>query len=91
MNKKNSCKGCSGSTKVSENIIQTLIMEAEKDKSSIVSDELYKKRIEICDQCPSLQYRTTCAHSGSIVRYQAKLIKQTCPFPRKSKWEMISI
>ncbi len=90
MNRKNNCKGCSGSTKVSEDSIQALIAEADKNKSDIVSEELYKARVEICEQCSSFQYGTTCSYSGSIIHYQAKFKNQTCPYPRDSKWEMIT-
>jgi hypothetical protein len=91
MNRKNICKSCSGSIKVSEDYIQSLIKEADLNKFNIVSDELYKARVEICKQCSSFQYGTTCSYSGSIIHYQAKFKSQTCPYPRESKWAMITI
>ncbi|WP_419954438.1 DUF6171 family protein [Neobacillus niacini] len=87
MRKQNLCKGCVESVIVTEEVIQELVKEAEVDLSVIVSDEIYLERLKICDSCPSLQYGTTCAHSGCIVRYRAKFKNKSCPISGKPKWE----
>jgi hypothetical protein len=90
VSKQNLCKGCVESVMVTEEIIQELIKETEEDLSVIVSDEIYSERLKICGNCPSLQYGTTCAHSGCIVRIRAKFKNKSCPFAGKPKWEKVS-
>jgi hypothetical protein len=74
---------------VTEEIIQELVKETEENLSVIVSDEVYQSRLKICENCPSLKYGTTCAHSGCIVRYRAKFKHKSCPFAGKPKWEKV--
>ncbi|MEY2192702.1 DUF6171 family protein [Neobacillus sp. BF23-41] len=90
MKEKSLCKGCVESVLVTEEVIQELVKEAEEDSSVMVSDEIYQVRLKTCESCPSLQYGTTCAHSGSIVRYRAKFKNKSCPFAGKPKWEKVS-
>ncbi|MEH7373536.1 DUF6171 family protein [Neobacillus drentensis] len=90
MKEKSPCKGCMESVLVTEEVIQELVKEAEEDSSVMVSDEVYQARLKTCESCPSLQYGTTCAHSGSIVRYRAKYKNKSCPFAGKPKWEKVS-
>lgn len=90
MKEKSLCKGCVESVLVTEEVIQELVNEAEEDSSVIVSDEVYQARLKTCESCPSLQYGTTCAHSGCIVRYRAKFKNKSCPFAGKPKWEKVS-
>lgn len=87
MSQRESCKGCLETVIVSEDVIEELIKEAEEDLSRIVSENIYKQRIEICKGCTFLLYGTTCAHSGSIVRYRAKFKNKSCSMPGKVKWE----
>ncbi|OLS38405.1 DUF6171 family protein [Bacillus sp. MRMR6] len=90
MSERNLCKGCVDSVIVTEEVIQELVKETEENLSVIVSDEVYAARLKICEGCPSLQYRTTCAHSGCIVRYRAKFKNKSCPFAGKPKWDKVS-
>jgi hypothetical protein len=91
MSGRNQCKGCVDSVIVTEEVIQELMKEAEEDLSKIVSDDVYVARLKECESCPSLQYGTTCAHSGSIVRYRAKFKIKGCPITGKPKWEKVSV
>jgi len=90
VSEKGLCKGCLESVMVTEDVIQELVNEASEDVSVIVSDDVYAARLTICDSCQSLQYGTTCAHSGCIVRYRAKFKNKGCPLPGESKWVKIS-
>jgi hypothetical protein len=83
------CKGCLESVLVSEEVIQQLVMEAEEDPSKIVSDEIYEGRLKHCNRCRFLQYETTCALSGCIVRYRAKFKNKSCPNIEKPKWDRV--
>lgn len=89
MSEKGLCKGCAESVIVTEEVIQEILSEAEAEGSKIVSDQIYEERLSICNSCLSLQYGTTCKHSGCIVRYRAKFQKNRCPFPGDPKWEMV--
>lgn len=89
MTDKGSCKGCLESVIVSEEVIQELILEAEENPSKIVSDEIYMDRLRHCSHCPFLQYETTCAHSGCIVRYRAKFKNKSCPNIGEPKWGIV--
>lgn len=80
------CKGCSDSVIVTDFILEDMIEAAVQSGKKTVSDEVYEKRLRECNQCPSLQYGTTCMHSGSLVAYRAKFIDGTCPAPTGSKW-----
>jgi hypothetical protein len=91
MSERNQCKGCVDSVIVTEEVIRELIKEAEEDLSKVVSDDVYEARLKDCESCPSLQYGTTCAHSGSIVRYRAKFKNKGCPLTGKPKWEKVSV
>ncbi|MCJ8007514.1 DUF6171 family protein [Lederbergia wuyishanensis] len=80
------CKGCTHSVIVSKEVLQELIQDAEKDGRKIVSEDVFEKRLNMCKSCPSLQYETTCMHSGSLIHYRARLKESTCPYPQGSKW-----
>ncbi|MCR2823079.1 DUF6171 family protein [Lederbergia panacisoli] len=80
------CKGCTHNVIVSQEILQELVQDAEKEGRKIVSEEVFEKRLNMCNSCPSLQYGTTCMHSGSLIHYRAKLEASTCPYPHGSKW-----
>lgn len=90
MTEKSLCKGCTESVMVTEEVIQELVKETEEDLSIIVSEDVYEARLKCCTSCPSLQYGTTCAHSGSIVRYRAKFKNKACPLAGNPKWEKVS-
>ncbi|MEH7480917.1 DUF6171 family protein [Neobacillus drentensis] len=90
MSEKGICKGCVESVIVTEEVIQELVKETEEDLSLIVSDVVYKARLTICKNCLSLQYGTTCAHSGCIVRFRAKFKNKGCPFAGNPKWDKVS-
>jgi hypothetical protein len=87
MSQREFCKGCLETVIVSEEVIEELEKEAEEDLSIIVSADMYELRLQICQSCPALKYGTTCAHSGSIVRYRAKFKNKSCPMPGKARWE----
>jgi hypothetical protein len=89
VSERNQCKSCVESVIVTEDVIQELMKETEEDLSKIVSNEIYEARLKVCENCPSLQYGTTCAHSGCIVRYRAKFKNKSCPFPCVPKWKKL--
>ncbi|MCR5763611.1 MAG: DUF6171 family protein [Treponema sp.] len=47
---------------------------------------IYKKRLEACKACNSLQAEIMCSECGSYVAYRARMLSATCPYPGKDKW-----
>jgi excinuclease UvrABC ATPase subunit len=66
--------------------VQVDIDKVVNDETKSVSDDIYEKRLAICMECPSLQYGTTCQHSGDIVTYRAFMKEKSCPYPGTPKW-----
>ncbi|MGJ9382273.1 DUF6171 family protein [Salipaludibacillus sp. CF4.18] len=64
----------------------TADIEIDVSDEESVSEETYQKRLGICMECPSLQYGTTCQHSGSIVYHRAMLKDKKCPKPLDAQW-----
>ncbi|WP_407271195.1 DUF6171 family protein [Radiobacillus sp. PE A8.2] len=81
-----SCKGCSTSVIVSTQEIEKLVEEQLLLEDDLVTDDLFKERLEHCKQCPSLMYDTTCGHCGCFVQFRAKLAYKSCPYPGGAKW-----
>ncbi|SDZ47896.1 hypothetical protein SAMN05421736_11413 [Evansella caseinilytica] len=73
------CKGCSSSVVVTD-------LDYELTDENSVSEEVYQERLEICMECPSLLYGTTCQHSGAIVHHRAMLADKHCPSPLQPQW-----
>ncbi|WP_462409146.1 hypothetical protein [Neobacillus sp. Marseille-QA0830] len=91
MEEKSFCKGCLESVLVADDTIKQMIQEAEEDDpSKLVSDEIYFFRLGQCGSCPSLQYGTTCAHCGCLVRYRAKFINKGCPSVETPRWNKVA-
>ncbi|WP_096189010.1 DUF6171 family protein [Evansella halocellulosilytica] len=79
MSRTNECKSCGIHVNVD---MDSLLIDKEKS----VSDDTYEQRLAICMECPSLQYGTTCQHSGEIVSYRALFKEKSCPYPAAPKW-----
>jgi hypothetical protein len=86
MNKRNQCRNCVESVRVTDEIIQELLKETVEDTTNIVSDEDYENRLKDCKSCPSLLYGTTCSHNGFIVQYKARIKNSSCPMPSSPRW-----
>ncbi|MEK3888221.1 DUF6171 family protein [Bacillus sp. FSL K6-3431] len=82
----NLCKGCTESVIVADEVLEDMVLDAVRAGKMIVPDFIYEKRLLLCRSCPSLQYGTTCKHSGGLVHYQAKIATSKCPFPHDPKW-----
>jgi len=81
-----SCKGCSASVIVANKDIEKLVEEQLALEIDVADDDTYEKRLEICKNCPSLAYDTTCQHCGCFVQFRAKLAYKKCPYPEGAKW-----
>lgn len=80
------CKGCSRNIDVSDEFVQLQVEQQLQLETDLVEDELYIKRLDKCNSCPSLLYGHTCGHCGCFVQFRAKLAYKTCPSHDGAKW-----
>ncbi|OZB90908.1 DUF6171 family protein [Paenibacillus sp. XY044] len=85
MERQEGCKGCSESVQVSPEKLQRIVEIATRGREK-VPEEKYNRRIEQCEQCPGLQYGTTCQYCGCLVAVKARLLESACPYPFAPKW-----
>ncbi|MGM0878063.1 MAG: DUF6171 family protein [Bacillota bacterium] len=85
-NTSTNCKGCFRSKQLTKGQIQKLVKEQLEYEIDIISEETYKKRLEICENCTFLSNETTCLHCGCFVEFRARLAYKKCPHPSGSKW-----
>jgi hypothetical protein len=86
------CKGCRASVKVDEEQIARMLSKIKAEDS--VSDKQYALRLEVCRQCASLSYESTCMHCGCLVAFRAKFKNQSCPHPNEAvrkQWEITAL
>jgi len=86
MEKAQPCKGCSASVTVDEKEMRELLDQIHIDHSEIVTEKMYRKRLEACFNCPSLLYGTTCQYCGCLVQFKAKFQNKHCAMPENPRW-----
>ncbi|HHU77863.1 MAG: DUF6171 family protein [Caldicoprobacterales bacterium] len=81
------CEACSVSVHLSPEEVEKIFgkMTGVKNIKTVSEDE-YKKRMDICMGCESLLFNTTCRHCGCLIQIKAKLKHAACPYPYKPKW-----
>ncbi|WP_117169906.1 DUF6171 family protein [Paraliobacillus sediminis] len=84
------CKGCSASVRHTKEEVEALVSEQLALEPDLVTEAIYQSRMQICEQCPNLQYETTCGYCGCFVAFRAKLAYKKCPDPTGSKWLAIT-
>ncbi|MGN0108062.1 MAG: DUF6171 family protein [Hominilimicola sp.] len=78
------CKRCGMKTVLSEDDIQKMIDEVTSMKGVRLADsDTYKARFDVCADCESLMYGSTCAQCGCVMQVRARLLDGKCP---KKKW-----
>lgn len=81
------CKACQASVRLSKEEIELIFGNIIKVKDvKLASDELYARRLGICNECPALQYGTTCKYCGCLMPVKAKLAGAKCPWPFEPRW-----
>lgn len=88
MRQMDNCKGCSKSVRASFDDIRANIKEyiLMINPDDCVSDDIYQKRLNICNNCPDLYYDATCRYCGCFVQIRAKRKDRNCPYPGQRKW-----
>ena len=83
-----SCIGCSASVNIAADEIKAMILNIiNSGNFNLVSEEVYKKRLQKCEDCKYLEYNTTCRQCGCIVQVRGLLKEKDCPYPKNSMWE----
>lgn len=78
------CKRCGLKTALSETDIQKMVDSVTSMKGiRLVGDDTYKERFNICTECDSFMYGSTCSVCGCVMRVRALLSDGKCP---KKKW-----
>jgi hypothetical protein len=80
------CKGCQRDVSVTNEPLIYYSDSSIEDLGEFVNEGLYHQRVQICLGCSSLQYGTTCKHSGALIGYIAKQKNKRCPMPGAAKW-----
>ena len=87
MNENLPCPDCGGTVRVPpEEVAKILRIIIETGHVEVAEDEEYKKRLDICKECASLEFGTTCLYCGYLVEIRARILKEYCPNPGYRKW-----
>lgn len=87
MNENLPCPDCSGTVRVPPGeVAKILRVVIETRHASVVCDEEYQKRMDICKECANLEFGTTCRYCGYLVEIKARLYGEYCPNPGQRKW-----
>jgi len=62
------CKGCGISVQVKSGVLPA---DYSPDTGAYVSEQVYLRRVAVCEACQALQYGSTCRFCGSLVHYRA--------------------
>ena len=78
------CKRCGLKTVLQESDIQRMVDEVTSMKGvRLVDTDTYSERFNVCSECESLMYSSTCALCGCVMQVRARLADGKCP---KKKW-----
>lgn len=80
MNSIKKCKSCNISIVVSNEQIDNMLLEIERNKDFLVTDmNTYENRLKKCSTCKNLVMDNTCSKCGCIVQIRARLQEKNCP------------
>ncbi len=78
------CKRCGLKTVLTQDDIEKMVNEVMSMKGvRLAREDEYMKRIDICAECDSFIYSSTCAVCGCVMQVRARLQDGKCP---KKKW-----
>lgn len=73
--------------RISKESIEASVAKMAKVDGVTTEDGEYKRRLAVCEGCPSLRAEIMCAECGSYVAYRARIASSTCPSPDGDKWK----
>ena len=74
-------------SQITKDRIEDDIAKMEYVPGVTTPEDIYRKRLETCSTCSSLQAEILCSECGSYVAYRARMISATCPYPGNNKWQ----
>lgn len=69
------------SMEMTQELVEEMAMQEKI--SDFIGEETYRKRLEICHNCPSLIGEMTCKNCGCFVQFRARHISASCV---EGKW-----
>ena len=84
---KSNCKACQITSHIQDGEIKQLLNRLiNANKIQFVDEELYLKRLAICQSCEYLEQQKTCRQCGCLIQIRAASKKSNCPYPKHHKW-----
>lgn len=81
------CKRCGMKTALDAETIQKMVNDvAAMPGIRLVGEDVYQKRIAVCEGCEKFEYGSTCMLCGCVMQVRARLSGGKCPYPGKSRW-----
>ena len=74
---------------ISPEYVKELASNMIVEKGGTTDDDIYHKRLTVCETCDAFRGRMVCAYCGSYVAFRARPAAAFCPYPGKNKWEDI--
>ena len=74
--------------RITKESIEASVAKMARRDGVTTEEEEYKRRLAVCEGCPSLRDGILCAECGSYVAYRARIASSTCPFPGGDKWKV---
>ncbi|MBQ3799897.1 MAG: hypothetical protein II837_06330 [Treponema sp.] len=72
--------------RITKESIEASVAKMARLEGVTTEDGEYKRRLAVCEACPSLRDGILCAECGSYVAYRARIASSACPFPGGDKW-----
>lgn len=73
--------------RITKESIEASVARMAKLEGVTTEEGEYKRRLAVCEDCPSLRDGILCAECGSYVAYRARIANSCCPFPGGDKWK----
>lgn len=74
-------------TAISQEEIDKMVLQVTSMKGiRLVDNDIYEKRIAICQDCEKFEYGSTCTLCGCVMQVRARLFEGKCPYPKRKKW-----
>lgn len=85
-NKTAPCLHCEAQVLPSEKELEVLVKTMEISENELTPQEIYRERLDICNECEYLQENIVCKECGCYVKIRALYKDNQCPNPYGAKW-----
>lgn len=80
------CLHCEAQVLPSEKELEVLVKTMEISENELTPQEIYRERLDICNECEYLQENVVCRECGCYVKIRALYRDNQCPNPYGRKW-----